>query len=84
MANHGYFFWFYFFRVFPAGRNWESLAGAREDQSSMSEIAIYQQSAVQVTALSASIGCSCLSRGSQGDESETDHSDDGVAEQIVA
>lgn len=39
---------------------------------------------ITLTALSASSGCQCLSRGSQGDESETDHSDDGVAQQIVA
>jgi hypothetical protein len=38
----------------------------------------------KVTALSASSGCLRLLCGSQGDESETDDSDNGEAEQIVA
>src|SRR5580704_590896 len=46
---------------------------------------IYQHSRrLKVTALSASSGCSRLLCGSQGDESETDDSDNGEAEQIVA
>jgi hypothetical protein len=48
-------------------------------------MAIYQQSRrFKATALSASSGCSRLPCGRQGNEGETDDSDNGEAEQITA
>src|ERR1700731_526906 len=57
----------------------------RSKQSVVSVMAIYQQSRrFKVTALSASSGCSRLLCRSQDDQSKTDDSDNGEAEQITA